>query len=152
MGANLPGQSLSLCGQAIQVAAWRAHSAGIRRGAISEVPVSTVEEALGDGGVGVDAPVAQERPVAAHVLDASAVALDDEDLLLGPRAFLEDDAERIGHERAAPELQAAVGRSLVPDAVDGRHVDAVGDGMGALNRLPRRGLRRAVLLLLLGMP
>src|ERR1017187_4153661 len=30
MGRNFPGQSSGLCGQAIQVAAWGAHSAGMR--------------------------------------------------------------------------------------------------------------------------
>ena len=44
------------------------------------------------------------------------------------------------------------GRLLVPDAVDRRDVDAVGDRVRALHRLPRRRLRRAVLRLLGGVP
>ena len=45
-------------------------------------------------------------------------------------------AERVGEERAAPELQAAAGGAFVADAVDGRDVDAVGDRVRPLDGLP----------------
>src|SRR6185312_16248992 len=53
----------------------------------------------------------------------------------------------------APELEpvAAFG-ALVPDAVDDRDVDAVGDRVRALDRLPGRALRHAVLGLLARVP
>jgi hypothetical protein len=57
-------------------------------------------------------------------------------------------AERIGNERAAPEFQAALGRSFVAHAVDGRHVDAVGDRVRALDGAPGVVLGRAELGLL----
>src|SRR5256885_3850248 len=47
--------------------------------------------------------------------------------------------------RSAPELEAAVGWALVPDAVHGRHVDAVGDRVRALHGLPGGNLSLAVL-------
>ncbi len=39
------------------------------------------------------------------------------------RGFGQHTAERIGHERRAPEFQAVLGRALEADAVDGRHVE-----------------------------
>src|SRR5256885_13650709 len=54
--------------------------------------------------------------------------------------------------RSAPELEAAVGWALVPDAVHGRHVDAVGDRVRALHGLPGGDLRLAVLGLLARVP
>src|SRR2546426_9231625 len=39
MGGNLPGQSVTLCGQPIQVAACGSHSAGMRTRLVSEEPV-----------------------------------------------------------------------------------------------------------------
>ena len=54
-------------------------------------------------------------------------------------------AEGIGDEGIAPELDAAVGRAFEADAIDGGDVDAVGDGVGALDGAPGVELRRAVL-------
>src|SRR4051812_8189011 len=73
-------------GHESHVASCGSHSAGMRypsargvRGA-AEVTVS-VEEALGDVAVCVDAAIAQERPVGARLVDEREVAVDDEELL-----------------------------------------------------------------------
>src|SRR5439155_22641358 len=113
---------------------------------------SPVEQALGDRRVGVDAAVAEEGPVAPYLLLVGEVALDDEHLLGAARGRLQHDAEGITRERRAPELEPAVGWALVPDAVHGRHVDAVGDRVRALHRLPGRDLRLAMRGLLARMP
>ena len=106
----------------------------------------SVEEALLDAAVGVDAAVAQERPVAPHLLDAAEVALADQDLLLVDRGLGHDHAERVAHERRAPELEPGLAGppGLVADPVDRRHVDAVGDGVRRAGWSPRRraGRRR----------
>src|SRR5271157_3622002 len=95
-----------------------------------------LNEPAGDAGVGVDSPVAQKRPVAAHFFDAAGVALDDERLFAIVGGLRQQLAERIGHERAAPEFEPSPGRPFVPHAVDGGHVDAVGDGVRALDGAP----------------
>ncbi len=64
----------------------------------------------------------------------------------------DDPAERVGQKRASPEFQAAAGRPFVADAVDGRHVDAVGDRVRPLDGLPGAGLGRAELGFLGRMP
>ena len=63
-------------------------------------------------------------------------------------ALDEDPAARIGHEAAAPELDAALGIALVADAVHRADVHAVGDRVAPLDRLPRALLLGAVLGLL----
>src|ERR1700730_14850342 len=88
--------------------------------------VFSVEKAARDRAVGVDAPIAQERPVAPRLLDARAIAFHDQNLLLGWRRLLEDRAERIGHERSAPELDPTVGVPFMTDAIASRDVDTVG--------------------------
>ena len=90
--------------------------------------------------VGVDAAVAQERPVAAHLLHAREVHLADQDLLLVGRRLGDHDAEGIGDERRAPELEPGPpsGGPLVADAVHRRDVDAVGDGVASAGWSARR--------------
>src|SRR6185369_6259934 len=112
-----------------------------------------VKETAFDAAVGVNAPVAQERPVAPHIFDALAVHFADENLFLVNGALGDDDAERVGEKRRAPELDArTAGRALVADAVDRRDIDAVGDGVRALDGAPRVALLRAELIFLVRVP
>src|SRR6185436_12584721 len=67
---------------------------------------------------------------------------------LGPRGLGDGAAVGIADERGAEELDARVLRALVAHAVDRADVDAVGDRVRALDRLPRGGLLLAPLLLL----
>src|SRR5262249_59264951 len=98
------------------------------------------------------APIAEERPVAAHVFHQLAIALHDQNLFLVVARLLQDLAERVADERAAPELDPVTDDPLVPDAVDRAHVGAVGDGVPAHARLPRRVLPLAELDLLARVP
>ena len=77
--------------------------------AVDRVSIVAIQKPLGDRGVGVDAAVAEERPVAAGLLLELRVALGEEDLLGVAAGPGEDAAERVGQERAAPELEAAAG-------------------------------------------
>lgn len=112
-----------------------------------------VEEPFGDVAVGVDAAVAEEGPVAADFVLQLGIALVDEDLFLVARCFGEDPAKRVGEERVAPEFEACIsGPFFEADAVDRGDVDAVGDGMAALDGLPCVELGGAVLFFFSWMP
>ena len=112
-----------------------------------------VEEAAFDATVSINAPVAQERPVAAHVFDAFDVDFADENLFSINRAFSDNDAEWVSDKRGAPELDArATRRILVADAIDCRDVDAISNRVSPLNGAPRIALLRAELILLVRMP
>src|SRR5438105_1551918 len=144
MAPSLPGQSGSWWGQAIQVALCGSHSAGIRNlGA--NVPVE-------NGAVGVDAAVAEERPVAPDGFDKSRVALRDHDLFF-LSGFRDVSPEGIRDERMAEERDA-VGAWLVfmPDAVRRRNVHTVRDGVTALDGAPRFDLRCTPFIFLCRMP
>src|SRR5580700_1400128 len=107
---------------------------------------------LEDWGVGIDAAIAQKRPVAACFFDARGIAFDDEDFFLVGGTFGEDAAKWIGNEGMPPEFEAAFGSALEPDAIHSRDEHAVGDGVRALNRAPGVELRRAEFLFLRRMP
>jgi len=81
-----------------------------------------VGEAAGDGGVGVDAAVAEEGPVLAGGFDEGGVEGGGEDLFLVVPGLGEDAAEGVGDEAAAPELEAG-GGGVVAGAGEG---DCVG--------------------------
>ncbi len=69
------------------------------------------------------------------------------------RGLGEHDAERIARRTSRPRTRCRrSARALVADAIDRRDVDAVGDGVRALDRLPGVVLRRAVLGLLARVP
>src|SRR5512145_1234912 len=108
-----------------------------------------------DAVIRVGAAIAQERPVTPDLLNTCEIDLDDRQRLLLAR-FRDDDAEWIAHERVTPEFDAGAppltAELLEPDAIHGRHPAAVGDGVAALDRLPRVELLRAVLGFLGGMP
>src|SRR4051794_17833328 len=67
--------------------------------------------------IGIDAAVAQEGPVTADLFNPARIAFDDEGLLAVVRALRQHLSERIGYERAAPELEPMLRRSFIPDAV-----------------------------------
>src|SRR5215470_5061067 len=97
---------------------------------------SVGEPAVEDGLVGVDAAVAEERPVTAGVFALGGIAFDDEDLFLVAGGFGNQLAERVRDKGVAPEFEAGVavlGLAFKANAVDDGSVNAVGDGMRALN-------------------
>src|SRR5439155_1350714 len=115
-------------------------------------------ESLADPRVGVDPPVAQERPAAAHLLDTGEIHLSDEDRFAIARRLRHHDAERVGEERRTPELDAvraitgALRRALVPDAVHCGDEETVRDRVRTLDRAPGVELLGAVLLPLARVP
>src|SRR5208337_3703484 len=131
MGANFPGQSSRLCGQAIHVAAWGSHSAGI-------TGLFTLDESLVDPGVGIDPPVPQEGPAAPDLLDARRVDPAHHDFFPIRLRGGDHHAEGIREKRPAPELDAGAVRAgfLRSRAVDRRDIDAVGDRVAALDGRP----------------
>ncbi len=82
----------------------------------------------------------------------SRIALHNQDFLLVLRRLRDDDAKRIGHKRMSPKLEVVSGRAFETDAIHRRDVDAVRDGVRALDRLPRRELGGAMLGLLVRVP
>src|SRR5256885_11777994 len=110
MGGNFPGQSVTLWGQPIQVAACGSHSAGMTYGElIGEKPVL-------DARVRVRAAVAQERPVAAYFLDPVEVDVREHQRLI-LTCLGDDDPEWITDEGVAPEFYA---RALAAELLEPR--------------------------------
>src|SRR5436189_2625519 len=87
-----------------------------------------VEVAGGQPAVGVDAPVAKERPALPAALDLSEVAVGKHDLLAILRALGDDPAERPRDEGRAPEVELA----LAADPVRHGDENAVRDRVRAL--------------------
>ena len=56
--------------------------------------VAGIEEAARDGRVGIDAAVAQERPVAARLFNQAGIDFGEENFFLVVRGFGQDAAER----------------------------------------------------------
>src|SRR6266852_4076036 len=102
------------------------------------------EPAIEDRLIGVDAAVAQKRPVAARFLTLGGIAFDDEDFFLVVRSFGDDLAKRIGDKGISPELQSRVaffGFAFKSNAIDDAGVNSISDGVAALNRFPGVKLR-----------
>ncbi len=118
-----------------------------------------VQKASRDRRIGIDAPVAQKGPVAARILEVLQVNFLDQDGFAVMGRLGQDAAKGIGDKGSAPELEpdargavAAYVSMFVANAVDGSDVNAVGDGMGSLDGLPRVVLRRAEVLFFRRMP
>src|SRR5580658_4182253 len=121
--------------------------------------VRGIDKAARDGRVGVDAAVAQERPVAARLFDVGKIDFADQDLFMFVRGLGNNASERVSQKAAAPELEArpidAIAEDvavLVAYAVDSRDVNAVGNCVRALDGLPGIVLRCAELVFLCRMP
>src|SRR6185312_1425189 len=101
-----------------------------------------IDEAAGDGRIGVDTAVAQKRPVAACIFEQREIDFRDENFFCVVGGFGNDAAERISDETSAPEFETRASGAIAEDialltayAVGGGDVDAVGDGVGALDGL-----------------
>src|SRR5690606_14898468 len=145
----------TLRARSIRYAATRARSrdaAPTRRATVARSRSRRVgppaEKPGGDAPVRIDAPIAEEGPVAARALDEGEVAFGDEDLALARRSAREHASEGIADEGIAPELDRALGA----DAVRGDDEDAVRDRVRPVHDLPRLALRFAELILLVREP
>ena len=118
-----------------------------------------INKALRDGPVSIHAAVAQKGPVATRLLNQRAIDLAQHDIFSIVAGLRDDAAERIGKKAAAPEFEArprsAIAKNIAmldTDAIDGGHVDAVGDGVRALDGAPRIILRFAKFVFLRRVP
>src|SRR4030081_3756117 len=66
------------------------------------------QPAVQDGLIGVDATVAEKRPVAARVLALGGIAFGDEDFSFVVGSFGNNLAEGIGDKGIAPEFQSRI--------------------------------------------
>jgi len=113
------------------------------------------QPAIQDRTVGIDAAIAEKRPVAASVFALCGIAFDDKDFFFVVGGFGGDLAEGIGDERISPEFKAGVavgGLTFEADAIDDGDVDAIGDSVSTLNGFPGIELRCAELGFFVGMP
>ncbi len=115
----------------------------------------SINQPLRDVAVGINAPVAQEWPVRAGLIHMREVNGRYENLFR-IHARLRDDFSRRARDKALPpELDAIAAyafEDFVASAVHGGHVAAVGDGVAALNELPRAMLFCSVRFFLRRMP
>src|SRR3984893_1142198 len=94
IGANFPGQSVRSCGQASHVAACGSHSAGMRyfgrleaeerglgRFALKEFTRRSIDPPLKQRAIGIDAAVAEKRPVTPYLFHTAEIALHDQGFL-----------------------------------------------------------------------
>src|SRR5260370_34370094 len=93
--------------------------------------------------VSIDAAITEEGSMAADVFLLFHITFHDHDFLLIMAGSFHDRPERIADKRSSPEIEAGVGRAFMADAIDCRHVDAVGQRMRALGQLPGLMLARA---------
>ncbi len=100
IGANFPGQSVFSCGQASQVASWRAHSPGMRNPSEAGVSLWSIlrEPAFGNGRVSVYAAISQERPMSANFVHLFRIALRNEHLFFLGRGLHDYASERVTDE------------------------------------------------------
>ena len=125
------------------------------RGSPGLARLLAVEQAPVDAGVGVDAPVAQERPVRADLRRSAAGSPRRPGSPRGRptprrRTTPNGSARNELPQNSSPSPPSAA--TSCPTRLTARHVDAVGDRVRALDRLPRRALLRAVLGLLARVP
>src|SRR6266404_2688063 len=110
-----------------------------RNSELREEGLFFAQPTIQDWRVRVDAAVAQKRPIAARVFAFRGIALNDENFFFVVRGFGENLPEGIGDKGIAPELQPRIAflrLAFKSHAIDDRSVDAVGDGMAALDRFP----------------
>src|ERR1700685_1532299 len=118
-----------------------------------------IDQPIGDGGVTVDAAIAQKRPVAANIFKRVNVYLAQQNLFFVVRTFCDDSSERIAQERSAPKFQACPRSRFATNvssfktyAIYHCHIHAIGYRMRALDGAPGIVLGFAELRLFRGMP
>src|SRR5271166_6248105 len=117
--------------------------------------LASVNQPAANRCVGVDAPVAQEWPVAPNLFERLQVDVSDQNLFAIVRALRQHASEWIAKERPAPKFQPLSRSRLAANvagfksyAIHHRDVDAIRNGMRALNGTPRVMLRHTELGLL----
>src|SRR5712692_8180990 len=123
------------------------------------VPSLSVKHAAGDGSVAVAAPVAQEGPVAADILQLMQVNFAKQNFFLVVRSFGEHAAEGVAEKRPSPEFEpftwhriAADVTSLEANTIHHADVNSVRNRMRPLDGSPGIELRLAKFSLLRWVP
>src|SRR5438105_4584038 len=105
---------------------------------------SSVQQAASDGGITINAAIAQERPVAANVFKGTQIYLADQDFFLVMRGLRDNSAKRITQERASPEFKSSARSGVAANVpsfkshpVNDCDVHPIGDSVGTLNGSPR---------------
>src|SRR5262249_45874228 len=133
----------------------RAYGSRVDAGLPSKLDRSFAKPAVENRLIGVNAPVAEERPVAASLFGFLRVAFDDKDFFFFAPGFRCNLAKGIGDERVAPEFEAGIAVGGIPfkaNAIHNSHVCSIRNRMGSLNRAPGLQLSRAEFGLFLQMP
>ena len=82
--------------------------------------------------VGVDAAIAQERPIAASVFAFCRIAFNDENFFLFAAGLRDDLPEWVSDKRISPEFDARIaggGISFITDTIDDSHESSIGNGV-----------------------
>src|SRR6266487_1529942 len=125
----------------------------MNRGSSIRLPGLSVNQPLCQPVVRINPPVAQERPVRARGIELSEVNRHDENLFPVRAGLGEDFAGGTGNETLSPKLDARASRgTLVADAIGDSDVAAIGQGVAALDELPRLVLVGAVCRFFTRMP
>jgi peptidyl-prolyl cis-trans isomerase B (cyclophilin B) len=112
-----------------------------------------VDEPPGDLVVGINPAVAQEGPVRALGLDSIQVRFCYNYALFVAGGLCDDISRGIADKALAPKFDAgAAFRGFMAHTVGHGNVTAIGYGVAALNRLPRRMLANSILGPLFGVP
>src|SRR6267142_4352530 len=68
---------------------------------------SSVEQAASDGGITINAAIAQKGPVAPNVFEGTQIYFADQDFLFIMRGLRNNSAKGITQERASPEFKSS---------------------------------------------
>ena len=98
--------------------------------------VRCFDQSFGDVLIGVNAAVTQEGPVRALDIKPVEVAFGDDDLFSFDSRFGDELARWIAHKTLAPEINAVRRIAFMARSIGHRYINAVGDGVAALNRFP----------------
>ena len=102
--------------------------------------------------IGINPPVAQERPVRARRVHLAKINGHNQNFLLGRAGLGENFTGRAGDKTLPPKFNALAREFFMADAIDSGDVTAIGNGMAALDGFPRVVLVHAVFLFFSRMP
>ena len=112
----------------------------------------SINESLRQISVGINPPVAQERPVRARHVHLAEVNGHNQNFLFARAGPGKDFAGRSGHKTLSPEFNAPAREFFMADTINDGDVTTVGDSVRTLNGFPGVVLVHAVFLFFTRMP
>src|SRR5687767_8154648 len=113
----------------------------------------SIDQSLRQIAVGIDASVAQKRPMGARDIHFAEVQGNEKVFLFVHTGFGDDLSRRAGNKALAPEFNAvATDGAFEANAIGDRDISAVGHAVTALDQFPGPVLRLAVLRFLAWVP